>query len=159
LLDYNNFNGLLEILNGLDIAAVVRLQRTWAKVNIKQLLDSLREVTAPEKNFQKLREYIHHANPPIIPYLGRYLSDLTFVDDGNPNTIIEDNVELINFFKQRLIGDIILEIQTYQQVGYKFQRDPTIHSYITMFPVKTDKELFDLSLTIEPRESPNATSK
>jgi hypothetical protein len=30
LLDYNNFNGLLEILNGLDIAAVVRLQRTWA---------------------------------------------------------------------------------------------------------------------------------
>jgi hypothetical protein len=94
-----------------------------------------------------------------IFFKGRYLSDLTFVDDGNPNTIIEDNVELINFFKQRLIGDIILEIQTYQQVGYKFQRDPTIHSYITMFPVKTDKELFDLSLTIEPRESPNATSK
>jgi hypothetical protein len=91
--------------------------------------------------------------------LGRYLSDLTFVDEGNPNIIVEDNVELINFFKQKLIGDIILEIQTYQQVGYKFEREPTIYSYITMFQTKTDKELFEISLALEPREGSSGTSK
>ena len=39
-------------------------------------------------------------DPPSVPYLGIYLSDLTFIDEGTPNRT-EKN--LINFAKMRMV--------------------------------------------------------
>ncbi len=33
------------------------------------------------------RDFIHSANPPCVPYLGVYLTDLTFIEDGIPDKI------------------------------------------------------------------------
>jgi son of sevenless-like protein len=121
-------------------------------VKLRKQLEQLREVTHPDKNFAKLREHVHNSNPPIIPYLGTYLSDLTFIDDGNPNTIVEDGIELINFFKQRLSAEFILEVQQYQQQGYNIDRDSAISNYLRQYQPLGEKELFDTSLEIEPRE-------
>jgi son of sevenless-like protein len=44
---------------------------------------------------------------------GVYQSDLTFIGDGNPDTL--DN-GYINFFKRQLVAEVIKEVQLYQQV-------------------------------------------
>ena len=44
-------------------------------------------------------------------YIGVYLRDLTFVEEGN-NTITEDN--LINYEKIELVGQVIREVQYFQ---------------------------------------------
>ena len=38
---------------------------------------------------------------PCVPYIGIYLSDLTFIEDGNPEFLDEN---LINFQKQEVIS-------------------------------------------------------
>ena len=50
-------------------------------------------------------------SPPVVPYVGLYLSDLTFIDEGNPNEING----LINFSKRMLLYEVIQQVQQYQQ--------------------------------------------
>ena len=47
-----------------------------------------------------MREAVHRCDPPCIPYLGMYLSDLTFIEEGTPN-MTEEN--LINYSKMRMV--------------------------------------------------------
>jgi hypothetical protein len=55
---------------------------------------------------------------PILPYVGVYLSDLTFAEDGNPSFFIDPNAQtssmvahpMVNFGKMRLISQIISQI-------------------------------------------------
>ena len=60
---------------------------------------------------------IANAKPPCIPFLGVYLTDLTFVEDGNP-----DKVQgLVNFRKRQLEYDVIIQVLKFQQVAYNFK--------------------------------------
>ena len=52
--------------------------------------------------YQLLRS---RCDPPSVPYLGIYLSDLTFIDEGTPNRT-EKN--LINFAKMRMVIKICI---------------------------------------------------
>ena len=51
--------------------------------------------------FRNLRDSLHRTDPPCIPYLGMYLSDLTFIEEGTPN--FTDN-GLLNFAKMRMVS-------------------------------------------------------
>jgi hypothetical protein len=50
-------------------------------------------------NFSNFRDAVQHADPPIIPYLGVYLTDLTFIEDGNNNMlpVADGRTDIINF--------------------------------------------------------------
>jgi hypothetical protein len=38
-------------------------------------------------SWRSYRTAIHEANPPCLPYIGVYLQDLIFIEEGNPGTI------------------------------------------------------------------------
>ncbi|CAH1766356.1 10207_t:CDS:2, partial [Entrophospora sp. SA101] len=143
----NNFNSLTAIISGLNSAPVHRLRRTWELVHQKTLLllESLVSLMNPSKSFAVYREQLHSINPPCVPFLGVYLTDLTFVEDGNPNTLKNSN-KLINFSKRMKTADIIREIQQYQSVPYNLQPVPEIQEFIkkNLEDSKDIRDLYDL---------------
>ena len=105
-----NFNASMEVIAGLQSASASRLKKTWALVpkDKLKLFEELTDLLSPTSNYSTLRNHIHKGiSPPVIPYLGVYLSDLTFLEDGNPDF----SGNLINFDKRRRIATVINEIK------------------------------------------------
>eukprot|EP01103_Thecamoeba_quadrilineata_P019256 TRINITY_DN7710_c0_g1_i1.p1 TRINITY_DN7710_c0_g1~~TRINITY_DN7710_c0_g1_i1.p1 ORF type:complete len:1179 (-),score=318.56 TRINITY_DN7710_c0_g1_i1:14-3550(-) len=149
--DLHNFNATQEILSGLSSAAIYRLKATWAKVDPKLLvqLEQLKTLLSSDGSFATLRSVLHTETPPSIPYLGMYLTDLTFIEDGNPD-LLPDGV-LINFMKRRRVAAVIQEIQQYQLTPYPLAKVKQIRSYLSGVIGMSPKNIYDLSLMVEPR--------
>jgi hypothetical protein len=80
---------------------------------------------------------------------GVYLGDLTFIEDGNPDTI--DG--LIHFSKRALVYKLLAQIQTFQVSGYNLQRVEPIQEYISHLPIISENDMYQLSLECEPRNA------
>lgn len=66
---------------------------------------------------------------PCNPYIGMYLSDLTFIDEGNPSTIKSD---MINFSKFRLIARILERLQSFQENLFPFDPVDFVQDYLSV---------------------------
>ncbi|XP_018615571.1 ras-specific guanine nucleotide-releasing factor 2 isoform X2 [Scleropages formosus] len=147
----NNYNGVLEITSAFNRSAIYRLKKTWAKVckQTKALMDKLQKTVSSEGRFKNLRETLKNCNPPCVPYLGMYLTDLAFIEEGTPNFTEEG---LVNFSKMRMISHIIREIRQFQQTPYRIEHQPKVTQYLLDKTLIMDEDtLYDLSLKIEPR--------
>ncbi|XP_041855622.1 ras-specific guanine nucleotide-releasing factor 2 isoform X2 [Melanotaenia boesemani] len=147
----NNYNGVLEITSALNRSAIFRLKKTWAKVSkqTKALMDKLQKTVSSEGRFKNLRETLKNCNPPCVPYLGMYLTDLAFIEEGTPNFTEEG---LVNFSKMRMISHIIREIRQFQQTPYRIEHQVKVTQYLLDKTLTMDEDtLYDLSLKIEPR--------
>ncbi|XP_054587582.2 ras-specific guanine nucleotide-releasing factor 2 isoform X3 [Nothobranchius furzeri] len=147
----NNYNGVLEITSALNRSAIYRLKKTWAKVSkqTKALMDKLQKTISSEGRFKNLRETLKNCNPPCVPYLGMYLTDLAFIEEGTPNFTEEG---LVNFSKMRMISHIIREIRQFQQTPYRIEHQAKVTQYLLDKTLTMDEDtLYDLSLKIEPR--------
>ncbi|XP_041826772.1 ras-specific guanine nucleotide-releasing factor 2 isoform X4 [Melanotaenia boesemani] len=150
----NNYNGVLEITSALNRSAIFRLKKTWAKVckQTKSLMDRLQKTVSSEGRFKNLRETLKNCNPPCVPYLGMYLTDLAFIEEGTPNFTEEG---LVNFSKMRMISHIIREIRQFQQAPYRIEHQPKVTQFLLDKTVVMDEDtLYELSLKIEPRVPP-----
>jgi son of sevenless-like protein len=151
---HNNFSTLTSIISAFGTAPIHRLQRTWKEVkgNTKETLESLRKLMGSTKNFAEYRETLHKAQPPCTPFLGVYLTDLTFIEDGIPSNLKKNN--LINFAKRAKTAEVIRDIQQYQNVPYSLQPVPELQEYITtnMKAAGDVAGMYELSLQVEPRE-------
>lgn len=49
-----------------------------------------------------MREALHRCDPPCIPYLGIYLTDLSFIEEGTPDFTPDG---LLNFSKMRMVRE------------------------------------------------------
>jgi hypothetical protein len=80
---------------------------------------------------------------------GTYLTDLTFIEDGNPDTIDGQ----INFKKRELVFKVIQEVQLYQSQPYTYPVVEPIATFLADLPNLGEKELHELSLLLEPRDA------
>ncbi|VEL07609.1 unnamed protein product, partial [Protopolystoma xenopodis] len=99
-----NYNGVLQICAALVNSSVHRLRRTWERVNkqTRASVDRLQTLVASDGRFKNMREALHRCDPPCIPYLGMYLTDLSFIEEGARNS--KEN-HLVNFCKMRMVSD------------------------------------------------------
>ncbi|KAI9335285.1 ras guanine nucleotide exchange factor domain-containing protein [Obelidium mucronatum] len=177
----NNFCTLNTILGALNSASIHRLKKTWAQVGKRsERFKELCHLMSLDKNFSRYRAAIHSANPPCIPYFGLCLTDLTFIEDGSADILkardkayipdefkiseevpidTGDEKVMINFFKHIKTAEVIRDIQQYQNEPYHLTSVKEIQEFLrTGFEtgvVINDKELFALSLELEPRERDN----
>jgi hypothetical protein len=154
--EIGNFNAIMEILAGLQNSAIYRLKKTWEKLfnksGYEEMYNNLLNLMNNKGNFKDYRAALHKCHPPCIPYLGVYLTDLTFIEDGMKNNM-NGRDDLINFDKRRKLSTVIHEIQQYQQSPYHFRVEETIRSYLLNIEGLTEKALYKYSLICEPREA------
>jgi son of sevenless-like protein len=150
----NNFNTCMAILSAFDNGSIGRLKRTWEMISARtmQILQNIRRVLGANRNFAEYRELIRKVNPPCLPFLGIYLQDLTFIEDGNTN-FLKKTDDLINFAKRMKTADIIRDLQQYQSTQYMLNSVPEIQEFIQshLYSSREEEELYNLSLKLEPR--------
>ncbi|GAA5880559.1 hypothetical protein JCM3774_002009 [Rhodotorula dairenensis] len=156
----NNFSTLIHILAGLNSTPIHRLRRTWEIVNQKTMmtLAMLNHVMKPDKNYKEYRDVLRKSAPPCVPFLGVYLTDWTFIGDGNPD-ILRERPHQINFNKRQKASELILMIKLHQATTYNLQAVPAIATFLqdALFPpgidnTRADQRLYEKSLQVEPRE-------
>lgn len=149
----NNFNGCMAILSGINQASVYRLRWTRKELPPRSVatLAELEETLSSNNAFKVYREVLANSDPPCIPYLGVYLTDLTFIDE-NPNNL----KGLVNFFKRKLIYNVISKVQQYQNTFYNLQPVWQIQRLLMKLPTLDEDTMHRLSLKREPRKAERA---
>lgn len=153
----NNYNGVIEVVSALQSSAVERLWLTWNYLGkhiyaAKQLL-----CTITANNMQAFRHLWKEGGYPSIPYVGVFLTDLTFLEDGNP-TWADGNCTLVNMFKFRMIEHTISVLLSSQmQEDYAIEEDPAVQAFcadlLSTAPAVNEDAWHRMSLSLESREA------
>ncbi|KAJ3217300.1 hypothetical protein HK099_005530 [Clydaea vesicula] len=173
----NNFNTLMSLLAGLNSAPVHRLRRTFDQLSskTKAILDSIGTLMSTTKNYSAYRETLHHlqnsasSSAGIIPFLGCHLTDLTFIEDGNPQFLKINNNQnhqqnknkIINFSKRIRTSEVIKLILNCQRRIYNLTPIVEIQNFLKEKLTAGEEadgggldetRIYELSLSLEPRE-------
>ena len=165
-LDLANYDSLMAIICSLNSSTILRLKRTWELVSskTKATLEHLKDVVDVSRNYAVLRQRLQNHTPPCLPFVGTYLTDLTFVDVGNQTTrqlhgdCPEENLAVINFDKHMKTAKIISELQRFQ-VPYRFVEVAELQTWMQdqLVRVRSSDQsnvqsYYRRSLLLEPRE-------
>ncbi|KAF5001023.1 hypothetical protein FGRMN_1308 [Fusarium graminum] len=172
-LELHNYDGLMAIICSLNSSTISRLRKTWDAISSKRkdMLQSLQDLVEPSQNNKVLRTRLHDHVPPCLPFLGMYLTDLTFVDIGNPATkqmsigpeSEEDGaggITVVNFDKHTRTAKIIGELQRFQ-IPYRLTEVPDMQDWMSsqISHLRDSEEgnvqvtYYRKSLLLEPRET------
>ncbi|KAG0171525.1 hypothetical protein DFQ28_000878 [Apophysomyces sp. BC1034] len=153
----NNYNTLMAIRSALDSTSIVRLKKTWDCVSTKYktMSEPIYRATDSQRNFAEYRQRLKNAVAPCLPFLGVYLTDMTFIDDGNSNhRMSPGGHQLINFDKYIKTTRVLNEIDQFQ-IPYRLVEVDEIQRYLVrcLETVEKDDQVFyTRSLKVEPRE-------
>jgi hypothetical protein len=140
-LDLDNYSALMAIACSLTASAISRLRQTWDQLSPKTnaMFEEIKEVVDVSRNYATLRQRLQTPKAPCLPFVGMYLTDLTFVDVGNSNTRPlpfddddEDGTEartVINFDKHMRSARVVSHLQRYQ-IPYRLQHVKEIQDWL-----------------------------
>ncbi|KAL6070206.1 Ral guanine nucleotide dissociation stimulator [Balamuthia mandrillaris] len=151
--ELQNYNAMMEINAGLHSSSVGRLKQTWKLLPTK-LRVSYEESFSDmmQSNYKKLRDMLLSSPPPCIPYIGVFLTDLTFIEDGNKD-MLTSHPHLINFEKRQMQSRVIEQIKLYQKKAYALQPVDRLQTFIrTLSSELSDEAAYQRSLQLEPRQ-------
>ncbi|KAH7061400.1 ras guanine-nucleotide exchange protein Cdc25p [Macrophomina phaseolina] len=167
-LELNNYDSLMAIICSLNSSMVMRLKRTWEAVSAKTKarLEELRAIVNVGRNYAVLRKRLENHVAPCIPFVGIYLTDLTFVDVGNQTTRqlpgdggADSGISVINFDKHMRTAKIIGQLQRFQ-VPYPLAPVPEMQEWMqSQIERVRDSDQSNVqsyyrrSLLLEPRET------
>ena len=157
LVEFSNFSLAMAVLSGLNASPVHRLKATWELLGKRRKtmahLQQMKVMLSHNANYKMYRKALAESAPPCVPYLGMFLSDLTFAYDGTPSLVHAP--PLIHVQKFRVVYKVLLTIARYQKpAGYNFVvpvRGLQTHLRTLMEACLSDDEAYALSLKIEPR--------
>ncbi|KAJ3156000.1 hypothetical protein HDU89_005563 [Geranomyces variabilis] len=153
-----NFNTLMAVLSALNSSTIIRLKRTWESLSGKNraTFEALRKAADHSRNYAEYRAVLKRVQGPCLPFLGVYLTDLTFTEDGNPSTRASPHGPLINIDKYIKICRIIQEVQRFQ-TPYALTEVPELRDWLIREMEAANQtgvnELYRISLVVEPREN------
>jgi len=140
----NNFNSLMGFIAGLNLSGVHRLKANKNPEPLKKF----EKLLSNDGNYSAYRKRLAQTTGPCLPYIGVHLTDLTFIEDGNP-----DDVDgYINFKKRDLCIETISMLQQHQQTPYKCEIVDPIFTFLEELPFLDEKELYAASIFLEPRK-------
>ncbi|CAE6448556.1 hypothetical protein ACGC1H_005559 [Rhizoctonia solani] len=160
--DLSNFSTLRSILAALDSSTISRLSKTWMGLSAKNKtrLENLRKLTDHTRNHYEYRARLRSVRGHAVPFLGLYLTDVTFCREGNPDKRVspyDATRTLVNFDKYRRLAAIAEDVKRFQ-VPYNLIEIPEVQKYLEYAfekVKKTGNDLHDLyrrSLLVEPRQ-------
>ncbi|CAL8103301.1 unnamed protein product [Calicophoron daubneyi] len=157
LVDCNNLYSAMSIVSALQIECIYRLRHTWAGLGNKDrtAYRRLEELFSQDDNCRRQREHMNSISLPGIPYLGLYLSDLTYTNVAHPR--VGGKPTAIWTTK---INGIIDTIAYFQQSEYSFPVDGAINAYlcaqryIEELQKFLEEDNYKTSLNLEPPEIP-----
>lgn len=152
----NNFNTLMEVISGLSNSAVSRLKETWKSLPTRYVnsFNSLQNFLKTDENWKSYRQTLKTKETPCLPYLGLFLQDINFIEDGNSNFSSEN--DWVNFKKMNLLTSVFTEIQYFQRHPYfSFSTHQNIQTYFEKdIVILPEKELYAFSKFIESPSNP-----
>lgn len=164
--EMRNFECLMAIVASLQTSMIQRLKRTWELIpkKIKAKFDELKAIIDISSNYTCLRRHVDEASAPCLPFLGVYLTDLTFIDAGNktsrqiPGSASGNALSVINFNKYALMAKIVAQVQRFQ-VPYRFHAVPELQSWLDAYLLRMRASNAEMaasfhrrSLVLEPRD-------
>lgn len=171
--ELHNYDGLMAIVCSLNSSTISRLRKTWDIISDKrkETFRMLQRIVDPSQNNKILRMRLQDHVPPCLPFLGMYLTDLTFIDMGNAATkkmslaggIVEEGsrgLTVVNFDKHTRTAKIIGELQRFQ-IPHRLTELPDMQEWLTTQIQRvreTGKDNVQVSnyrksLLLEPREA------
>ncbi|KAF9950139.1 hypothetical protein BGZ72_008141 [Mortierella alpina] len=173
----NNYDTLFAISSAIESTPVKRLYNTWEGIN-KAYYDrstQLRKIVSNELNYSVYRARLKTVQAPCIPFLGIYLTTITYIEDGNstykdPNPMhtpgassqSTDNApapsirKLLRYGRFYQLAKAVQELRGFQG-AYELLEVPRLRDYILKCIENQDSERsYRKSLAIEPRRpAPN----
>uniref|UniRef100_A0A8C2FCP6 Ral GEF with PH domain and SH3 binding motif 2 n=1 Tax=Cyprinus carpio TaxID=7962 RepID=A0A8C2FCP6_CYPCA len=156
LCDMNNLHAVMAVVSALQSAPIFRLTKTWALLSRKDkaTFERLEYLMSKEDNYKRLRDYISSQSmTSCIPYLGIYLSDLTYIDSAYPSTgSILENEQRSNLMNNilRIISDLQRSVEYDIPVLPHVRKYLNSVRYIEELQKFVEDDNYKLSLKIEP---------
>ncbi|CAE6412129.1 unnamed protein product [Rhizoctonia solani] len=151
----HNYSSMAALIAGLNSPPIRRLKRTWDSVPAKftTILDDVEATLDSGRNFTAYKQRLKTVDAPCVPFLGVYLTVLTFIQDGNKDFISKEQ-GIINFGKRQKAAEVIREIQSYQAKQYNLSVVDQIQTYIehSLANVEEKADYWETSMSLEPRE-------
>ncbi|GAM23627.1 hypothetical protein SAMD00019534_068020, partial [Acytostelium subglobosum LB1] len=179
-----NYNTMMEIISGLTNCSVTRLRDTWRALP-SRYYNSFRQMAEffnTNENWKQYRAAIKLREQPCLPYLGLFLQDINFLEEGNPNfvqhlqqqtTIIVDDdgdegastlpqpspsplTQHVNFKKLTILANFFKSIIFFQKHPYaSFINNTNAQSFLDNdMLILPEKELNDFSKFVESPTNP-----
>jgi len=118
-------------------------------------LNTCEAIIDPKGDFANYRELLAAIFPPCVPYIGVFLTTLTFVQEGSKDMLAND---LVNFRKRQKAAEVIHDIKRWQSQPHHFHPITSVLVFIedalNMFSDQTEigERFWNTSLLREPRE-------
>ncbi|KAG2145892.1 ras guanine nucleotide exchange factor domain-containing protein [Suillus clintonianus] len=153
----HNYSSMVAIVSGLNSPPIRRLKRSWEQVNARHMaqLGTCEMTIDSGKNFNNYRSTLARVSPPCVPFIGVFLTTLTFIQDGSKDTLPGN---LVNFRKRQKASEVIQDIQRWQTFPHNFNPITSVQTYIEESLAKFSEQVdvgdyfWNLSLEREPRE-------
>lgn len=152
LTELQDFFAAMAIMAGLNGSSVNRLYKTWEKLEADEysMYETLKETYSSTGNYKNYRQLLTKVKPPCTPYIGLFLKDLVFIEDGNPDSLEEGR--LINFQKKMQLAAVLKQIRRLQAKYYTQQPGIAMVRELVLLPSLGDTESYIRSKRLEPRE-------